>query len=269
MKITNNLNLKRQIKSDKITKKLVKLKTNSISDENLVFDLRKENIRYCDDLSRDLLKFYGWIDNGFLKKQIKKHARLNLLLKYAKKARQKAEDESCIDGLTGLLNRKAFASQLPGRLSGDIRQGQSSAILILDIDHFKDFNDKYGHLIGGDRVLTQFGQVIKTTIRQSDMVFRWGGEEFIVFLPNTDLKKAMVVAEKIRQIVEKNKFNIIDDEVSSQITVSLGVAATTKMSIFKDTNTSELLDKLTKLADEALYRAKRQGRNRVEQMSVL
>ena len=156
---------------------------------------------------------------------------------------------SGIDKLTQLNNRLRLDEVLEHELSISTRYGAELSVLILDIDHFKDVNDSFGHLTG-DAVLVQLAGVLNSCVRESDTVGRWGGEEFLTILPQTCLESARKVAEKIRASIEKAEFPQV-----KHITCSIGVA-----SFHKDDDIVKLLSR----ADIALYHAKSRGRNRVE-----
>jgi diguanylate cyclase (GGDEF)-like protein len=126
------------------------------------------------------------------------------------------------------------------------------SLILVDIDHFKKFNDKYGHR-SGDRILHSVATSIQEPIRSSDLVFRYGGEEFVVLLNRASLSRTQKISEKIRQHVEKEYY--IDKDKKLQVTISLGVTS------IKEEDTEETL---FKRADQALYAAKSKGRNRVE-----
>jgi diguanylate cyclase (GGDEF)-like protein len=155
------------------------------------------------------------------------------------------------DPLTGLYNRRAMDQQL-----SEIWNGHGSAqlsVLLLDIDHFKHINDTYGHP-RGDQVIRQVAEALRRCLRAGDSAFRYGGEEFLVLLPNTTLEGAMKVAEAIRGRIE-SLHQIARHADPVPCTVSLGVAACTEQ---------DDRDSLFRRADHALYQAKHLGRNRVE-----
>ncbi len=157
------------------------------------------------------------------------------------------------DSLTGLLNRREFEKIVNHEISRMRRYEYSSCIMIVDIDFFKDINDKYGHP-AGDELLKQFSIILKNELREVDVLARWGGEEFIVLLPDTIGKDGMLVAERIRRAVENNKFNISSSQIN--ITASFGVSELLHSDI-------EPFNKSYERADKALYTAKNSGRNRV------
>ncbi|MDE2623591.1 MAG: GGDEF domain-containing protein [Betaproteobacteria bacterium] len=166
-------------------------------------------------------------------------------------ANQKAEKLAREDPLTGLSNRRAFM-ELAGVLWSSADRGQRSLTLIMmDIDHFKDINDRHGHKIGDD-VLTRIGSLLRRFSRSSDIVARWGGEEFILLLTETDLDHALSYAESLKQSISELRIHAGHQIIS--LSASLGVARCT---------TDSTLEEMIHLADAQLYRAKSEGRNRV------
>ena len=160
-----------------------------------------------------------------------------------------------IDQLTDIPNRRNFDERLPLEWGRAVRTKTPISILILDLDYFKDYNDTYGHL-QGDKALQVIAKVFMQELkRSSDLVARWGGEEFAILLANTDFNGAHDVAERIRQKTEDLQIVLTDGSVS-KITVSIGIN-----SIIPTTN--NMLDEFIHHADMALYTAKREGRNRV------
>jgi len=166
------------------------------------------------------------------------------------------KQESLTDCLTGIPNRKAFDAALEKMVLGAREDKMKFCVLLADIDHFKQFNDAHGHLVG-DKVLRFVASTLKRCLKGKDTVARYGGEEFAVLLPNTDLAGGLVVAEQLRTAVSAGK--LVDKENSStygKITVSIGVA---------ESYTSDSPLTLIQRADRALYLAKDRGRDRVEQ----
>ncbi len=157
-----------------------------------------------------------------------------------------------VDGLTQVFNRRYFEDTLEREIARCNRYGRSLSLVILDIDHFKKINDTYGHL-AGDYVLKHLASAVKTRIRREDIFARFGGEEFAVLLPEVDMKGAAVLAEKVRKLIEKQKFEF--DRQTIPVTVSLGVATLSS-------DVGEASD-LIRVADGKLYEAKQGGRNRV------
>lgn len=156
------------------------------------------------------------------------------------------------DSLTELHTRRYAVERFQEELKRSQARGMKLSFLMVDVDHFKTFNDQYGHLMG-DQILREAGKLIRESIREIDIAGRFGGEEFCVVLPDTDRPGARFAAERIRQAVEAGTIRAYDAEV--KITVSLGVATYPE----DGTRIEELTDK----ADWALYRAKREGRNRI------
>ncbi len=153
------------------------------------------------------------------------------------------------DNLTQIYNRLKLDAELEQQANLYDRYKQPFSIMIIDIDLFKQVNDRYGHQ-SGDVVLVEFTQVIKKHIRKTDIFGRWGGEEFMLIIPNTDIHKAMIQAEKLRLLIAKHNFKIV-----GHLTASFGVAQ------FDEENNT--IKQLISKADRALYQAKDQGRNRV------
>ncbi|TAN39520.1 MAG: diguanylate cyclase [Nitrospirae bacterium] len=157
----------------------------------------------------------------------------------------KANFSSLHDPLTGLANRRFLEVQLEKHYAAAKRYGQLLSVIMLDIDHFKLYNDTRGH-VEGDSLLVRFAQTVLETVRTADYVFRFGGEEFLVMLPGTDRDHACMAAERLRRVVESE----------AGVTISIGVS-----SFSADIATKE---QLIENADKALYEAKNKGRNRVE-----
>lgn len=170
-----------------------------------------------------------------------------------KDTERKLQEMATLDGLTGICNRRYFLELSEQELKRCRRYHRPLSMIMLDIDHFKDVNDTYGHAIG-DNVLQALTQTARIILRDADIFGRLGGEEFAIILPETNLVSASHVAERLRCAISKIKINAHHNEIS--ITSSLGVAA-----INHEIHTIEML---LKYADQALYRAKNAGRNRVE-----
>jgi diguanylate cyclase (GGDEF)-like protein len=170
--------------------------------------------------------------------------------------RREALELAHFDGLTGIANRRHLMETLERLLEFCRRHGSPMSIIIFDIDYFKQINDSHGHLIG-DKVLRHIAGILKNGLRKSDFPGRYGGEEFVVVLPDTTPANAWLVAEKIRRKVENTPAKISEDMVL-EMTISAGVSG-----LYPSTECVELEDML-KQADDALYQAKRAGRNRTE-----
>ena len=176
---------------------------------------------------------------------------------YADKLRQNVHlsvEMAMTDQLTGLYNRRYMARHLETLLSGLANSGKSLAFLVMDVDHFKRVNDNYGHDVG-DEILREFARRISANIRGHDLACRFGGEEFVVIMPETSGEMAFAVAERLRAGVECAPFPISRAPGGLNITVSIGIAGTE--------GAHDTADALLRRADQALYRAKQTGRNRV------
>ncbi len=158
------------------------------------------------------------------------------------------------DGLTGLNNHRTFQDALKRDLHRASRSGQPLSLVMLDVDHFKKFNDNFGHQ-AGDAVLRALGKLLRAAVRTGDVAARYGGEEFAVLLPDTDISGASMLAERLRRSVEKMRIKAGDRVL--RITVSLGVAT------IGGRDCAEQASTLIRQADTALYQAKEAGRNRV------
>ncbi len=159
------------------------------------------------------------------------------------------------DGLTGIPNRRSFDLFLKKEWDRAVREETNIGLIMIDIDHFKGYNDGYGHQ-GGDDCLCQVASALAEVVgRPGDMVARYGGEEFVVVLPNTDTEGAALIAEKLRQKIESLALPHGSSATANYVTISLGCAGVVPAS-------DSMPDELIKLADEALYGAKESGRNR-------
>ena len=169
---------------------------------------------------------------------------------------EQVKEESKTDSLTGLSNRKAFDAALEHTVHSAREQRSTFCVLLGDIDHFKQFNDTYGHLVG-DKVLRFVASALKRCTKGKDFVARFGGEEFSIILPQTDMSGGKIVAEQIRNAVSTGSLkNNQSGESYGRITMSVGVG---------QYRSDDLPNNLIQRADSALYLAKERGRNRVEQ----
>ena len=157
------------------------------------------------------------------------------------------------DGLTGLLNRRAMEEALEAQLQRSLRNGEAFSVMMIDIDHFKSVNDRHGHAVG-DSALRQLAAILRAGVRGIDRVARFGGEEFLVLLPDVSLADAQPLAERLRERVASS--SLVQPAASLALTVSIGVAEWRPG--------SDDLTRLLTRADAALYRAKQGGRDRVE-----
>jgi len=171
---------------------------------------------------------------------------------------EKLQKLAITDGLTKLHNSRSFYSQLEVEVDRYNRYKHPLSLLLLDIDHFKHYNDSFGHL-EGDKVLVRISQMIRSCLRKLDTAYRYGGEEFTVILPETSCEEAVLVAERIRNVVESEKFEHENAESTLQITISIGVTQYTE---------KEELSSFIQRADKAMYLSKQQGRNMVTPLKL-
>jgi len=164
---------------------------------------------------------------------------------------EKTQELAITDSLTGLFNHTYFLERVREEVTRAKRFGEKLCFMMLDIDHFKKFNDTYGHQTG-DEVLARVADRIKRKIRATDLIGRYGGEEFAILLPKTDKKNAIKIAEGLRKAIQSEKFNFSGEKIN--VTVTVGV------SFFPECDT---MSELVASADEALYKGKKLGRNRV------
>jgi two-component system cell cycle response regulator len=179
--------------------------------------------------------------------------RLEKEIKEIKEEMEKVTETSVRDELTGLYNRRFFIEVLGREVAKVKRYGAGLALCMMDIDYFKKVNDRYGHL-AGDMVLSKIGKLLKGHVRESDFSCRYGGEEFAMVLPNSNLEGAKTMSERFRKLIEGKHFEY--DASKFQITVSIGIAE-------YDNSVDQTLIELIGRADQALYKAKEEGRNRV------
>ena len=182
--------------------------------------------------------------------------------KYAselKKANEKLREMALRDGLTGLYNHRYFQELVDNEMSRARRYKKPFSLIMLDLDHFKKINDKYGHPVG-DIVLKEVSKAINNTIRESDIAARYGGEEFAIVLPETDLKGAALAAERLRKAVE----NLEIEANGCCVDATISVGATCYHISVGDKNKSDLIS----AADSALYNSKNTGRNKISIVSI-
>ena len=161
---------------------------------------------------------------------------------------KKIEEQALVDSLTGLGNRNKFYLFAEYELERSFRYQDRLSLALMDIDHFKNINDTYGHNTG-DHILINVAKKIRATLRKSDISVRWGGEEFLFLMPGTSLAESREISERLRNSIEAGPYQGV-----SRVTVSIGLTEYTK---------GDSLDSMIKRADEALYEVKNSGRNRV------
>lgn len=167
---------------------------------------------------------------------------------------EKVTEEALTDPLTGLVNRKGLSKAIEAALLSAKEEKSYPSLLMIDIDHFKKINDAYGHLLG-DKVIKVVGETLKRQIKGKDTAVRYGGEEYCVLLPETELKDAVKVAENIRVTIENTRIKRISDQQDiGKVTISIGVGRY---------RPEEPVADFFERADSALYLSKKEGRNRV------
>jgi diguanylate cyclase (GGDEF)-like protein len=176
---------------------------------------------------------------------------LNYLIAELQKTNEELKYASITDPLTGLHNRRYMMQKLEEEMTRSKRYKTNFSIIIGDIDLFKKINDNYGH-DGGDFVLKEFSNLLKSCLREQDSLARWGGEEFLMLIPETDLDGAVILAERIRKIVESKPYYYRDYEI--YFTITFGVASY---------NHEDSISDLIKRSDNGLYEGKKNGRNQV------
>ena len=170
-----------------------------------------------------------------------------------RRAQNELERLARYDTLTGLLNRRTILARLDEWMRHIQRYKGRFCVVMLDLDHFKQVNDEHGHQVG-DRVLTQTAEVLRQGLRETDVAGRYGGEEFLILLPRTNCEGARIVAERIRKMIEKTPMSSGEGQTFT-VSISLGIGERTD---------DDSVDTLVNKADQALYQAKANGRNRVE-----
>jgi len=224
-----------------------------VEQDLLLVDIEANHFLYNQNLFCDfqeLLQF-GLDENAMMlnkKLQEEVDKKLNELQE-KEKLNQHLTNKAYIDNLTGAFNRYKFEEVFEYELSHFKRYNRIFCVAMIDIDHFKKFNDTFGHLIG-DEVLIMLAQESKKVIRKLDIFTRWGGEEFLVLFPETSLENSFISANKLRESIAS-----LVHPIAGNITASFGVSQ-----IYKD----DTLDSILKRCDDALYKAKENGRNRVE-----
>lgn len=237
----NGIEICRALKSDPTTRDIPVIIVTSHTDEADEREgLRAGAIDYVTKpISPELLRI-----------RVRNHVMLHrLLLQW--------RDEAMIDPLTGLANRRRFEAELATELARGQREGAPTSLLMIDVDHFRRFNNSFGHP-GGDVCLQEVSRVISSVLRRpADLAGRWGGEEFVVMLPGTDLPGARTVAQALLAAVRRIRISFGDEHeglsVIASVTVSVGIAAADD----SDSSVSDLVER----ADQALYWAKSGGRD--------
>ncbi|MDR6719216.1 diguanylate cyclase [Paenibacillus sp. 2003] len=189
---------------------------------------------------------------------------LDLIRQELSEANRKLEELALTDSLTNCYNRRYLTQHLNHEVITNIQYKTPFSLLLLDIDYFKAINDRYGHVIG-DEVLVRTAEAVKQSIRSTDILTRYGGEEFMIYLPHTEHDLANQIAERVRTAVESNRI-MVDHEITQvSITISIGILSFEDFEVeHVPENPEGYLTQLFAAVDKALYQAKQNGRNRVE-----
>ncbi len=244
LKDYDGLRLCSQVRSLERTRQLPVLMIADLEDRKRV--LRGLDLGVNDYLTRP-------IDRNELVARVRTQLRRKRYADALRESMQVSIEMALVDSLTGLNNRRYLETHLASLLQNVTSRGGSLSLMVLDIDHFKSVNDSYGHN-AGDEVLRAFAGRVKRMIRQADLACRFGGEEFVVIMPDTSTSVAQSIAERVRAAVQGELFAIDDGARSIPVTVSIGIAES--MGVNDP-------DMLFRRADRALYRSKNSGRNRV------
>ncbi len=178
----------------------------------------------------------------------------NLVIADSLEMQRKYQRYAMTDALTGLHNRGWLDDAFDREVKRSERDQLPLSIIMIDVDDFKDYNDDYGHL-AGDQVLSTIAKAIRSPLRPNDLVARFGGEEFAVLLPETNVINAKFIAERLRENVSHTDLGMIDDKQLPNVTISLGISTRSP---------NDTLDMMIAAADVAMYHAKQKGKNRVE-----
>lgn len=216
-----------------------------------LFRLRRENRRLIAELETQNRQLRSK-ESELLKLNQDLETRVAARTKELEIANEQLSGLAMTDPLTQLLNRRSFFQKVEEELDRSARYGHPTVVGMADLDHFKTFNDMEGHLFG-DQALRKVGQLFRSGLRKSDIVGRYGGEEFVMMMPETQIGNATEICNRLRAAVETSEFQ--GHSASAYLTISIGLALFPKH--------GKSVEELVQAADEALYEAKRLGRNRV------
>lgn len=232
----------REISKGDWEKKVHARSDDEIGELSIAFDAMRRNLKQTLDELTDTQVELKHLNQSLEKKVSERTQEL------AEKNKE-LEQLTVTDQLTGLHNRRSLDKHLSNERDRFRRSGRSYGVILMDVDHFKDVNDTYGHQ-AGDNILQELGDILKTKTRVTDIVGRWGGEEFMIICPDTDQDGIYHLAEKLRKTMESHSFTTIGTK-----TASFGAVIS---------HSDDTTETIVARADKALYQAKRNGRNRVE-----
>lgn len=231
-----------------------KLKAKDNSYEDTVYDLAKTEDEFRKDLATE------GVNRESIDKLSNKFSDETL-------SKMEANKERWVDLLTGLRNKNAYKEEIPQLFSMEKRRKNDCSLLMIDFDHFRNVNESFGHLVG-DEALKKIASLIKDQVRSADIVYRFGGEEFIIFLSDTASLVAQELAERIRATIKSHTFEIVNEEgeqIRLNKTVSIGVVGTDQLEDWNNYNeksAGDFLKKITEFADRAVYASKAGGRDK-------
>ncbi len=222
--------------------------TKPFENERLRIVARNAQIKY------NLLKENRELVNRLLFQEEELHRKISQATQQLRLVNEKLQEQARTDELTGLFNYRHFQERLEEEVYKAIRYEQPLSLLMVDIDRFKKYNDTLGHP-AGDEIIRRIGQLIRETMRSIDFVARYGGDEYVVILAQTDTEPGVIAAEKLREIIAKEYQEFHLESFTQGLTVSIGAASLPIHAVAPA--------ELNSRADQALYRAKNEGRNRV------
>jgi diguanylate cyclase (GGDEF)-like protein/PAS domain S-box-containing protein len=211
--------------------------------------LKKDKTKFFADVSASMISFHG---EEYLVGRFRDMTERKLVEDALRESEQKYQELSILDDLTKLFNSRHFYDQLKKEMARSTRYGQPLSLMLLDLDRFKEFNDKYGH-IEGDNVLSRLGQIIKGCLRETDSAYRYGGEEFTIILPMTTAEEGVTTAKRIHAELRQEAFTPLSGQ-ENHITASIGLAQYK----FK-----EELKAFVHRVDQLMYEAKKGGGDRI------
>ncbi len=203
----------------------------------------------------------NWRHVNKMQEQVQQRTvQLEYALSEAHNLKERYEALSIVDELTGLNNRRFFFPEAQAALAGSLRYGQPYSLMLIDLDRFKEINDTSGH-VAGDKVLKQVSDILKSLIRECDILCRYGGEEFIIALPNTDSTGVRVLSSRIHEAMRNTSWTSDGKTFQVSLTIGISILDHRKEPVAKDIDIADRLEELLKQADRALYCGKENGRD--------